>query len=154
MEREARQELVERYRDGYRAVEAALARIGEADLDRQPAPGEWSPRQVVHHLADSEMTGSIRLRRLLAEDRPEITGYDQDTFAGRLFYDRPLEASLALVAAVRASTAELLDQMSEAEWAREGTHNESGRYAVEDWLRIYAAHCHDHAEQMLRAAEA
>jgi hypothetical protein len=41
--------------------------------------------------------------------------------------------------------------LSEEEWGRVGTHTESGPYGVEDWLRIYAAHCHDHADQILRA---
>src|SRR5205814_5017356 len=103
-----------------------------------PGPGEWSARQVVHHLADSEMTSAIRLRRLLAEDRPVIVGYDEPEFARRLHYDRPIDGSLAAFRSARESTAELLDRLDEDEWARQGTHTESGRYAVDDWLRIYA----------------
>jgi hypothetical protein len=66
-----------------------------------PGPGRWSAREIVHHLADSEMTAAIRLRRLLAEERPAIQGYDQEEFARRLHYDRPHEASLELFRAVR-----------------------------------------------------
>jgi hypothetical protein len=40
--------------------------------------------------------------------------------------------------------------LSEDEWAREGTHSESGRYTMDDWLEIYAAHAHDHAAQILK----
>jgi hypothetical protein len=143
--------LIDRYKDGHRVVADALTGITETELDTPEAPGEWSPRQVVHHLADSETTSAIRLRRLLVEDSPVIHGYDQEAFARRLHYDRPIAASLATLGAVRAATAELLDRMTEAEWAREGTHNESGRYTVLDWLRIYAAHAHDHADQIRRA---
>src|SRR5207247_6902969 len=71
--------LVTRYKSGYDAVVAALEGITEPELDRDRGDGGWTPRQVVHHLADSEMTSAIRLRRLLAEERPVIDGYHQDT---------------------------------------------------------------------------
>ena len=67
------------------------------------------------------MSGAIRLRRLIAEDEPIIQAYDQDVYAQRLHYDRPIAASLAALAAVRALTAELLDRLTEAEWQRTGT---------------------------------
>ena len=73
------------------------------------------------------MTSAIRLRRLLAEDEPVIVGYDQEEFARRLHYDRPIAASLDGVQGARATTtARFWTGMSEAEWAREGTHTESG----------------------------
>ena len=85
----------------------ALAGISEAELDAQH--DGWTAREVAHHLANSEMTAAIRLRRVLAEDRPVIGGYDEETFARVL------------------------------------------KYAAEDWLQIYAAHGHDHAQQIRRA---
>ena len=150
MDKATRQELIGRYKDGYRAVAEALAGITEAELDARSGPEEWSPRQIVHHLADSELTSAVRLRRLIAEDRPTIVGYDQEEFTRRLHYDRPIEPSLEALKGARTSTAALLDRLTDEEWGREGTHTESGRYAVEDWLRIYAAHAHDHAEQIRR----
>ncbi len=150
MDQATRRSLIDRYRDGHRVVMEALAGISDADLE-MTQPGEWTPRQIVHHLADSEMTSAIRLRRLLAEDRPEIQGYDEEAFARRLHYDRPIGASLDALKAVRASSAELLDRLSETDWTREGVHTQSGRYTVEEWLTIYAAHAHDHADQIQRA---
>jgi len=44
-----------------------------------------------------------------------------------------------------------MDRMTEEDWRIVGTHTESGRYSTEDWLRIYASHCHDHADQIKRA---
>jgi hypothetical protein len=143
-----RQQLIDRYKDGYRVVAEALAGATDAELDAKPAPGKWSAREVVHHLADSEMTAAIRLRRLLAEDGPQIVGYDQDEYARRLHYDRPIGGSLEALKAARASTGEILDRMTEAEWGREGTHTEAGRYTVERWLETYAAHAHTHANQI------
>jgi hypothetical protein len=151
MDRAERDGLVAQYEDGYDAITAALAGITAAEWEAREAPGEWSPREVVHHLADSEMTSAIRLRRLIVEDRPAIAGYDQDAYAQRLFYDRPIEGSLAAFKAARDTTAQILHCLSPDDWSREGTHSESGRYSVEDWLRIYAVHAHDHAEQIRRA---
>ena len=150
MDTATRSELIRRYGEGYAAVEAALARITAAQLDNPDADG-WTARQVVHHLADSEMTSAIRLRLLIAEDRPSIHGYDQNEFSRRLYYDRPIEASLAALKAARQTTSDILERLSEAEWKREGTHSESGRYSVENWLEIYAVHAHNHAQQIVRA---
>jgi hypothetical protein len=105
----------------------------------------------VHHLADSEAMAYIRLRRLIAEDGPVIAGYDEPVWAQRLHYDRPIATSLAVLKAVRSASLELLESLGEAEFAREGTHSESGQYTVEGWLRIYARHAADHADQIRRA---
>ena len=148
MDKETRKKLIDQYKDGYRVVSEALVGATDEELDRHPAPGKWSAREIVHHLADSEMTSAIRLRRLLAEDNPIIAAYDQDEFARRLYYNRPIEASLDAFKAARVTTAAILERMSEAEWSREGTHTEVGRYTADSWLDIYAVHAHDHAAQI------
>jgi hypothetical protein len=146
-----RSELIARYRGGYTQVEQALAGITPAELDRADADG-WTARQVVHHLADSETTSALRLRKLIAEANPVIWGYDEELYASRLWYNqRPIEASLLAFRAARESTAEILEHLSEADWSRHGWHTESGPYSVERWLEIYAAHGHDHASQIRRA---
>lgn len=145
-----REALIQRYRDGHRAVTEALQGLRDEELDRS-ANGEWTPRTIVHHLADSEMTSAIRLRRLIAEDNPTIQGYDEEQFASRLTFDRPIEPSLEAMRWARESTAQILDRLSEEEWHRAGTHSDSGPYSVEDWLVIYANHGHDHAKQITRA---
>jgi DinB family protein len=147
---QARNELIRRYRDGHRAVVDALQGLSEEELDRS-ASDEWTPRMIAHHLADSEMTSAIRLRRLIAEDGPVITGYDEVQFASRLTSDRPIEPSLEAMRWARESTAQILDRLTEEDWSRAGTHSESGPYSVEDWLTIYANHGHDHAKQIERA---
>jgi hypothetical protein len=154
MDDQERKTLIEQYRDGYAAVVEALLKITPDELDVRPAPGKWSVREIIHHLADSEMTAAVRLRLLLAEDRPEIKGYDQDEFARRLYYDRPHEPSLELFRMVRSSTAEILERLTPAEWVREGTHSEAGPFGVEQWLRVYAAHAHKHARQIRVARDA
>ena len=153
MDAETRRALIEKYREGPAVLEAALREVPDADLDH--AAEGWTPRQVAHHVADSEMTSAVRLRRLIAEDGPQISGYDEELFARRLHYsERPIEGSLEAVRGARASSLALLEVLTEEEWARQGTHSESGSYSVTDWLRIYAAHCHDHADQIRRARRA
>jgi hypothetical protein len=154
MDGDTRKKLIDQYKDGYRVVAEALVGAGDEELAARPAPAKWSARDVVHHLADSEMTAGVRLRVLLATDNPRIVGFDQDEFARRLHYDRPMEASLELFKAVRRSTAELLERMGDADWARQGSHTEHGPYGVERWLEIYGAHAHKHAEQILVARDA
>jgi DinB family protein len=154
MDQKERDKLITQYRDGYSAIAEALLKITDEELDARPGPGRWSAREIVHHLADSEMTSAIRIRRLLAEDRPDIKGYDQDEFARRLHYDRPHEISLELFKYVRDSTAEILERMSPSDWAREGTHSEMGRYTPETWLKVYAEHAHKHALQIRAARDA
>jgi hypothetical protein len=149
-----REQLIAQYRDGYRAVAEALLKITPEEIDARQDPRRWSPREIVHHLADSEMNAAMRLRLLLAEDRPAIKAIDQDEFARKLHYDRPYESSLEAFRWARQTTAELLERMEPADWVREGTHTELGAYSVEQWLKIYAAHAHKHARQIREARDA
>jgi hypothetical protein len=149
-----RQKLIELYRDGYAAVAEALLKITPEELAFKAGPDKWSVREIIHHLADSEMTAAVRLRLLIAEDRPTLHGYDQDEFARRLYYDRPHEASLELFRLARQSTAEILDRLTPTEWVREGTHTEAGPYGVEAWLKTYSQHAHKHARQIRVARDA
>ena len=153
MDRKERERMIALYRDGYRAVVEALHNATEEQLDAKPGPDRWCAREIVHHLADSEMTAAIRLRRLLAEDRPTISGYDQEEFARRLHYDRPHETSLEAFRYARECTAQILERLTEADWLREGTHSEAGTYGVEKWLEVYSQHAHRHARQIVAARD-
>src|ERR1043165_7837017 len=155
MTSEDRQLLISTYKDGYEEVLQSLKDFPEPSLTAHPIPGKWSAAEIVHHLADSETTSALRLRRLLVEDHPLIQGYDQDEYAAKLNYNRrDLAPALDAFRAARATTAQLVDLMTEEDWKREGTHSESGSYTTEDWLRIYAAHAHNHAAQIGRLREA
>jgi len=148
MDAAQRKKLIDLYKDGYRVVAEAVAGATDEQLDARPAPNKWTAREVVHHLADSEMTAAIRLRLLIATPSPQIAGYDQDEFARTLYYDRPISASLDAFNAARRSTAEILERLTPAQWLGAGTHTEHGPYTVERWLEIYAAHAHKHADQI------
>jgi hypothetical protein len=111
-----RVDLIDRYKEGYAEVTTALAGISTEELDWKPAKSEWSAREVVHHLADSETIAAVRLRRMLITDDAQLWRYDPDELAVRFTYaERPLEAAMALFESVRAYTAELLDRTLAAE---------------------------------------
>jgi hypothetical protein len=150
MKAEERARLIKKYREGHTVVEQSLRGIQPQELDRA-ADGEWTPREIVHHLADSEMMSAMRIRRLLAEDEPVIHGYDEQAFARKLTSDRPIEPSLQAMRWARETSAQLLERMTEEDWKKVGTHTESGPYTAETWLTIYAAHAHDHAAQITRS---
>ena len=155
MTSDERQQLIDQYRAGYDEVAQALAGFPADKLTAHPIEGKWSATEIVHHLADSETTAGLRLRRLLSEDHPLIQGYDQDVYASELKYNqREIGPALDLFRGTRACTAQLFDFMSDADWHREGTHSESGSYSAEDWLKIYAAHAHNHAAQIHRLRKA
>ena len=151
-----RQALIAKYKAGYDEVVRALAGIAADERDWRPAPGEWSAREVVHHLADSETISGVRLRRLLIEDNPVIQGYDEAAFAVRLRYNDRVDMAPALEAfrGARATTAQILEAMTDEDWQREGWHTDSGRYGAETWLAIYAVHAHNHAAQIRRLKDA
>lgn len=154
MDARERAELIGRYSQGFDAIASALEGTSDADLDVRETPEEWSPREVVHHLADAELRSTVRLRQLLAEEDPVIHGYDEAGYARRLPGNRTVAVSLAAVSAAREANLDLLRLLTDADFARTGTHTESGAYGVEDWLRIYTAHAFDHADQIRRARAA
>jgi hypothetical protein len=150
-----RKTLIEQYAEGFNEVLRSLQGLAPEQMLSHPIEGKWSAREIVQHLADSEMISATRLRRLLFEENPEIIGYDQDGYATRFAYnERDAQPALEAIRAARATTMQIIERMTEEDWQRAGTHNEHGRYSVEDWLRIYAAHAHNHAAQIRRLREA
>ena len=146
--------MIARYAAGYAEVKASLDGITQEQLTAHPITGKWSAAEIVHHLGDSEMTSAMRLRLLLTAEHPVIQGYDQDTYATKLSYnDREIEPALEAFRAARATSSQLLARMTDDDWQRQGWHTESGPYSAETWLRIYAAHAHNHASQIRRLRE-
>ena len=76
MDAAQRARLIQQYRAGYDQVVRALEGFPATKLTARPFPGKWTAAEIVHHLADSEMTSAIRLRKLLAEEFPVIQAYD------------------------------------------------------------------------------
>jgi len=136
-------------------VARLLAGVSAADLARPEAPGRWALLQVIRHLADSEIVWAYRIRRILAEDRPQIHGYDQDLWADRLHYERAvLSETLDEIRAVRAGNLRLVRSLGAAERRRVGIHSERGEESVEHLIRMYAGHDVLHLNQLERIRRA
>jgi hypothetical protein len=134
---------------------AALGRaIGGLSADQLATPettGKWSMRHVVQHLADSELVWGYRLRLVLAQERPPLTGYDQDLWAERLHYDEAdVSAALEQFTVLRRANLKLLARATPDELKRIGVHAERGEESVEHMIRLYAGHDLLHLRQLDR----
>ncbi len=155
MQAQERETLIDTYARGAARLRGSLGKLPQEAHQFRPAPGRWSAHEVVVHCADAETNAALRIRYLIAEKEPVIVGYDQDEWARRFdYHSSPLDDALAAVTVARSRTVPLLRKLSEADWAKEGRHTESGRYTAEDWLRIYAKHLEGHASQIERNLEA
>jgi hypothetical protein len=133
------------------AVRAAVAGLTDRGLSTPEAKGKWSIRQVIRHLADSELVWAYRLRIVLGQDRPPLTGYDQDMWADRLRYaEASVDESLDELAVVRRSNLRLLSAVPPEDLVRVGVHAERGEESVAHMVRMYAGHDLLHLRQLAR----
>ena len=140
----------EKYKEATEAFLSLVNSLSSADLDRADSEG-WTPRQVIHHVADSEAQSYARLRRLIAEPGTTIQGYDESVWAENPIIDyqsHEIDSSIAVFKAVRQSSYELLLRMENSLLDNKGIHTESGEYSVRDWLNSYINHPIDHANQI------
>jgi hypothetical protein len=122
---------------------------------RPESPGKWSIRDVIAHLADSELVGSFRLRMILAQERPPLAGYDQDLWADRLRYrEVVLRDALDQFLTLRRSNLRLWRNLTTADLARVGVHGERGEESLERLRKLYAAHDLLHLNQLDRIRKA
>ncbi len=148
-------ELLERFRRGPEVVAAALTGAAGAEVDFRPAPDQWSVRQIVAHLSDSEMMAAMRFRQMIAEDEPHLQQTDQNAWAEKLDYaKRKYSSSLESFRRVRGESYELLKDLPEETYQRGCVHSVRGRMTLLDLLRIYAGHAEKHALQIRRVRDA
>ncbi|HYC50916.1 MAG TPA: DinB family protein [Gemmatimonadaceae bacterium] len=128
----------------------------EARAIRTPeSPGKWSVTQVLAHLADSEVVWAWRLRLILAQDRPAITGYDQDAWAENLHYEKADPAECAdRFAILRDSHLLMLRHLTPEQKQRVGVHAERGEESVDHLIKLYAGHDILHLNQIERIRKA
>ena len=142
-------DLLERFRRGAELVAVAATGAAGAELDWTPGPDKWSVRQILCHLADSEIVGADRIRRIIAEENPAIVAYDQDAWARNLDYTRrKVSVALDTFRRIRGGNFELLKDMPEPAWERAGTHSQHGRLPLLQLVEIYARHAESHTAQI------
>jgi hypothetical protein len=133
------------------ALRAAVEGMTEAQLRHPEAPGKWACNQVVRHMADSDLVWGIRLRMVIAQDRPSLAGYDQDAWCERLRYDEAdVPRALDEFTVLRGGNLELLRRLTPEDRRRVGIHAERGEESIEHMMRMYAGHDLLHLRQLER----
>ncbi len=137
------------------ALPKAIEGVSPVALRRPEREGKWSIGQVLRHLGDSEVVWAWRMRLVLAQDRPTLTGYDQDLWAARLGYaDADPAESIEEFTILRRGNLRLLDRATPADLKRVGLHTERGEERLDHLQRLYAGHdlLHRHQIARIRAA--
>ena len=143
---------VEALQNTVSALEQIRRGLSTEQITQPEAPGKWSIRHVLQHLADSELVWGYRLRMVLAHDRPPLTGYDQDLWAERLEADA--DQAMDDFGLLRRANLRLLARASDEDLKRVGVHAERGAESVEHMIRLYAGHDLLHLEQLARIRRA
>jgi len=146
--------LLERFRRGPELLAVVLTGVFGEEEDFALAPGKWSVRQIVAHLADAELVGAHRLRQVIAEDNPTLIAFDQDAWARNLDYaQRKPKQSLETFRRIRAENYDLLKNLPESAWERTGNHSRNGAMTLRALLEGYASHAENHARQLQEIRE-
>ena len=133
------------------AAARAIEGLSDAQLRRPEAPGKWSIAQVLQHLADSDLVWGWRVRLILAQDRPTLTGYDQDLWAERLHYaDADPHEALEQLRVLRRGNLALIARATPEDLERVGLHSERGEESVGYLCGLYAGHDLLHLRQIAR----
>ena len=133
------------------ALNQVVASTPDEVMARPEAPGKWSMRHVLAHLADSDLVWGWRLRLILAQHRPPLTGYDQDLWASRLGYaESDPRDSVAMFSVLRRSNLRLLDRCTPEDLERVGVHVERGEERLAHHIKLYSGHDILHLNQLER----
>jgi hypothetical protein len=139
------QPLLNRYETGAEKLRQAIAGLCETDMMAAPIPGKWTTQQVVIHLADAEAASADRMRRIIAQDQPQLLAWDENLFLQRLFYEEQSAAdAVAIVDLTRRQLSRVLRKLSEADWRRTGIHSERGPLTLTDVLTSATNHLEHH----------
>jgi uncharacterized damage-inducible protein DinB len=121
--------------------------IGPARLEKPPAPGKWSVRDIVCHLADCEVVFGFRLRQTLAEDHHVIQPFDQDLWA-RNYSACDTQLALQTFSTVRAWNEALIRSTTLADRSKPVSHPERGTMTFQTIVETMAGHDRNHIKQI------
>ena len=151
----SRDALIDAYLASLPPLRKAVADLGPEQLQARPVPGRWSTLEVVCHLVDSEQAWCHRMKRVIAEDRPLLIGYDETRFTAALpYHENDLEEELTLMEAMRNQMARTLRGLPDSAWSRTGVHNERGLITLEEMLRAEVEHVPHHLAHILEKRKA
>ena len=115
--------------------------MSQEQLVARPVPGKWSTLEVICHLADFEIVGADRIKRVIAEKEPTLPGGDEKLFAARLAYhQRNAEEELLLIETIRKQVARILRTLKPDDFQRRGIHSEAGPLTLEALVQRSTGH--------------
>ena len=140
-------QLVDDYLAGVQTLRRAVAGMSREQLLARPVSGKWSTLEVVCHLADFEPILADRMKRVIAEDRPQLLGADENRFAAALAYhQRDVEEELTIIERTREQMARILRTLPAEAFQRVGVHNERGELSLERLVTMAANHIPHHVK--------
>ena len=135
-------------------VPRLVATASMEQMNRSPGPGEWSPRQVLNHLSDTDLVYGTRIRMIVTQDRPTIVGYDQDAWTARFGgLDATPQDTIDRWQTLRRVNLRLMESLSPEEWDRVGLHSERGPESVRLNVQLLAGHDRMHLDQFRRGLQ-
>lgn len=111
------------------------------------APGKWSAREILCHLADCELVFAFRLRQALAEPRHVIQPFDQDNWA-KVYSAFDARAALEVFTAVRKWNVTLIDAVPASAFSKTVEHPERGELTFQVLIETMAGHDLNHLQQL------
>ncbi len=143
------------FRRGPEILDKAIAGVSEEESKFVPAPGKWTIRQIVRHLTDTEMVVGMRLRQMIAEERPLMAMFDQDLWADHLHYnDCDVFDSARKFRILRDDMSDVLIPLPAGAFERVGLHPERGACTLGEWVSRFGTHVEKHAGQIQHIREA
>src|SRR5579872_5510694 len=144
-----RKKKIEAIRNVPAELAHALDGLDEKQLDTPYREGGWTPRQIVHHIADSHLNAFVRMKLILTEDHPSFKPYDQDLWARMNDYTRDVAPSVAIITGVQERMANVLEDASESDLTRTAHHPDNGTMTLQQLLDMYADHGKHHIDQII-----
>jgi len=143
-----RKEMIAKIANFPNILEANITQFNETQLDIPIGPGEWTVRQVIHHLADAHLNGYLRMKLILTEIKPILKPFDQEAWMGLVDVKGPIQSSLQILRGVHERWARFLEVLPEESWSRTGVHLENGLLNLDDLLVHFVHHGDTHIEQI------
>ncbi len=151
---EGHNETVALFRRGPELLDAVIAGVSAEESKFVPAPGKWTIRQIVRHLTDCEIVAAMRLRQMIAENRPLMAVFDQDLWADHLHYNNcDAFDSARKFRVLRDDMSDFLERLPAREFERVGLHPERGAWTLREWVNHFGIHTEKHVQQIQRIRE-
>ncbi len=128
-------------------LSAMLDTLGEEGAERSPAPGKWSAREIICHLADCEIVFAFRLRQALAEPYHTIQPFDQEKWA-TIYGAFDARAAVEVLTAVRKWNIKLIESMPAEAFSKLLTHPERGEMTLRVVVETMGGHDLNHLRQL------